>query len=177
MKNYTSQLTEPLQKVRDYMLSHHETIAVAESVTSGHIQAALSTASDAAKFYQGGITTYNLGQKARHLLIDPIHADACNCVSEQIAIKMALQVCQLFSSNWGIGITGYAAPVPECNIDTIFCFYAIVYNGSVIHSGKITSDQKDAWDAQQGYALFVLEDLAGQLATKPKRNSLMGQVL
>jgi nicotinamide-nucleotide amidase len=166
MKNYTTELTDPLKKIRDYMLSHQETLAVAESVTSGHIQAALSLADDAAKFYQGGITAYNLGQKARHLSVEPIHAETCNCVSEQVAIKMALQACQLFSSHWGIGITGYAAPVPEYGVDSLFCFYAIALNGAILHSGKITSDKKSPWEVQQEYTLSVLENLT-KVITSP----------
>lgn len=83
----------PLERIKTYMLAHTETLAVAESVTSGCLQAALSLAEDATRFFQGGITAYNLGRKARHLKIDPIHAQEANCVSEKVAIEMAEQVC------------------------------------------------------------------------------------
>src|SRR4051812_38795900 len=102
-----------INSLKDALLAKQETISVAESVTSGLLQAAFSSAEKAMQIFQGGITTYNLGQKYRHLLVDPIHASACNCVSERVAQEMALHVCELFSSNWGIGITGYASPVPE----------------------------------------------------------------
>ena len=62
--------------ITERMISCHQTVAVAESVTSGHLQAALSLGQNARQFYQGGLTAYNLGQKSRHLLVEPIHAFA-----------------------------------------------------------------------------------------------------
>lgn len=47
--------------IRDLLISRRQTISVAESVTSGHLQAALSSADNAMEFYQGGITAYNAG--------------------------------------------------------------------------------------------------------------------
>ena len=122
-----------IEAIRSFLLSHKETIAVAESVTSGFIQAAFSTAEEASQFYQGGITAYNIGQKYRHLLIEPIYALACNCVSEKIAQDMDTQVCDLFHSNWGIGITGYAAPVPESD-NKLYAYYAIAYQNKLVLS-------------------------------------------
>ena len=125
-----------IQAIGRILIERQQTIAVAESVTSGHIQVALATAMDAAKFYQGGITTYNLGQKSRHLQVEPIHAMACNCVSEQVAREMALAVCKLFNSDWGLAITGYASKVPESN-NELFAYYTIVYAGKVMESGRV----------------------------------------
>ncbi|MEO5601480.1 MAG: nicotinamide-nucleotide amidohydrolase family protein [Cyclobacteriaceae bacterium] len=102
-----------LEILKNYLVTRNQTISVAESVTSGHLQAALSLANQATAFFHGGITAYNLGQKARHLSVNPIHALGCNCVSEKVAEEMAINVRRLFSSDWSIGITGYAAPVPE----------------------------------------------------------------
>lgn len=117
-------------EIREKLLTRKETIAVAESVTSGMLQAALSQAKDAVLFYQGGITAYNIGQKYRHLMVDPIHADACNCVSEKIAESMAIHVCELFSSNWGIGVCGYAAPAEESQ-GKMYAYYAIACDNHI----------------------------------------------
>ena len=66
-----------LDVIKDHMLSKENTIAVAESVTSGLIQSAFASIEDASRFYRGGITAYNMGQKYRHLFVEPIHALAC----------------------------------------------------------------------------------------------------
>jgi PncC family amidohydrolase len=148
----------PLNHIKQYLLAHRETLAVAESVTSGQLQAALSLADEATRFYQGGITAYNLGQKSRHLKIDPIEGEACNCVSEQVALQMARHVCGLFSSNWGIGITGYAAPVPELKIKTLYAYYAFSHNGKKAYSKKITAPAMSIPKARQYFVTAILKD-------------------
>src|SRR3982751_949315 len=109
-----------INSVRDYMLLHNETIAVAESVTSGLLQAAFSQPGNAANFFQGGLTAYNLGQKFKHLNVEPIHAENCDCVSQIVADQMAKSVADHFQSDWGIGVTGYSTPVPESK-NKLYC--------------------------------------------------------
>lgn len=145
------------------MLERSETLAVAESVTSGNLQGVLSLADQATSFYQGGITAYNLGQKARHLKIDPIHGLEKNCVSEKVASEMANHVCGLFSSDWGIGVTGYAAPVPELKINTLHAYYAFSHNGEKVYSKKITAPKMSIPKAQHYFVATVLKDFDKQL--------------
>ena len=147
-----------LEQIGTLMLSKKETIAVAESVTSGLLQFAFSNIPSGIKFYHGGITAYNVGQKYKHLSVEPIHAVETNCVSQQIADQMALQVCRQFGSHWGISITGYATPVPESN-NEVFAFYAIVYNHKVIDGGKISAEEKAPPDLQLDYVNFLLHRL------------------
>jgi len=149
---------QAIAMIRDYMIQHHETIAIAESVTSGLIQAALASAANASLFYQGGITAYNLGQKYRHLLVDPIHATSCNSVSQRVANDMALNVCELFNSDWGIGITGYASPVPESG-DRLFTYYAVATGKKIVIARRLDFDAADPIAAQQYYIQQLLNDL------------------
>lgn len=144
-----------LDNLGQKMISSGQTIAVAESVSSGFLQAAFSQAKNATRFFQGGITTYNIGQKYRHLLVDPIHALACNCVSEEVAESMALNVCALFQSDWGIGLCGYAAPVPESGNAT-FAYYAIAYNGNIVVSQKTDSTEQEGMDTQLYFVNTIL---------------------
>jgi len=53
--------TQILKKISSNIKAKHQTIAIAESVTSGLLQFVLSNAPDASEFYQGGITAYNIG--------------------------------------------------------------------------------------------------------------------
>ena len=137
-----------LEKIRDKLLENQCTVAVGESVTSGLVQHAFSQVKDAMKIYQGGITTYNLGQKTHLLGVNPIHAEACNCVSEQVAVEMALKVARRFRCQFGIGVTGYASPVPELSIDKLFACYAVSKNNAIVGQGKIEFD--DSSEAQAG---------------------------
>lgn len=151
-----------LEIIRKFLLANQETIAVAESVTSGFIQAAFSTAEEASQFYQGGITAYNLGQKYRHLRIEPIYALKCNCVSEKIAQDMALYVCDLFHSDWGVGITGYAAPVPESD-NQLYAYYAITHRNTTVLAGKISAEKDDSIKVQLFYTNKILTDLSNYI--------------
>lgn len=150
------------------MTAHNHTLAVAESVTSGHLQAALSLAENASQFFQGGITAYNLGQKSRHLKVNPIHAATCNCVSEKIAEEMAIHALSLFSSDWSIGITGYATPVPELGISELFAFYSIAFRNKIVQSKKIQSTGKGTYEVQVYFTGIVIRDLYQYLLLKKK---------
>ncbi len=157
-------LTTRLEAISDILRSTRETIAVAESVTSGLLQYALSTVRDAAQFFQGGITTYNIGQKTKHLDIEPIQAACCDCVSYDVAKQMSLGVAHLFKSTWGIGITGYATPVVQSD-NKVFCYYAITKENAIMHSEKITTDIYSGEKAQCyfiGQVITALHDLLKQ---------------
>lgn len=148
-----------LDKIGRFLSGQHETLAVAESVTAGQLQSAFSLAESSADFFQGGITVYNIQQKYRHLHIDPLHAIACNCISEQIACEMASQISRSFASDWGIGITGYAATMPEVGVHELFAYYAIVFRGTLKRSGLIKSSIQPIAEVQQFYATQVLKEV------------------
>ncbi|WP_297820110.1 CinA family protein [Segetibacter sp.] len=150
---------ETINAVKDMLVKNEETIAVAESVTAGHLQAAFSAGIDASKYFQGGITTYNLGQKARHLHVDPILCNKVNCVAQKIADTMAIEVANMFSSNYGVGITGYASMVRECEDEGLFAYFSLAYNGKVMVSGKITSPEKHPYQVQVDYAKKVIQEI------------------
>jgi PncC family amidohydrolase len=146
-----------INKIKEILIDKQQTIAVAESVTAGHLQAGFSLATKAMQFFQGGITTYNLGQKARHFHVDPIHATNCNCVSQIIALDMAKGAGKIFSSDWGIGITGYATPDPEFNIKDLFAYYAISFKNKKIKSGRINAEEAHQLDVQVYYANTIFQ--------------------
>lgn len=147
-----------LDKIGQRLLKKKQTIAVAESVTTGLLQAALASVTDASQFFQGGITAYNLGQKFKHLQIEPIHAASVNCVSPKVAAEMANGICTLYGSDWGVGITGYSSPVPESD-QKVFAYYAIVYKGKIKAKGKITPAKDEPMRLQLKYVEVVLRKL------------------
>lgn len=131
-----------LNQSAELMTRKKLTIAVAESCTSGLIQNVFSQAEDAMAFFQGGITAYNAGQKAKQLNINPIHAENCNSVSKEISEKMALEVSKRFNSELGLAITGYAQPVPEHGIEDCFAFVSLIRSSEIMFSKRIKGDPK-----------------------------------
>jgi len=151
---------EVINRIKDFLKEHGQTLSVAESVTSGHLQAALSLADGATEFFQGGITAYNLGQKARHLNVDPIHAESSNCVSEKVSEQMALNSIKLFSSDWAIATTGYAAPVPELKIEKLFVIFSFAFRDEIIKTKTINApENKSLGETQVFYANTILKEL------------------
>lgn len=147
--------TSVLKSIGKKLLSKKQTLSVAESVTSGLLQFAFSNIPDAARFFQGGITAYNIGQKFKHLKVEPVHALSVDCVSQKVATEMAMHVSELFSSDWGIGITGYATQVPESD-HKVFAYYAITNKMKVKKSGKLVPKTEDPPEVQLNYVDDVI---------------------
>jgi PncC family amidohydrolase len=160
--------TKVIEQIRNYMIANSQTIAMAESVSSGHLQAAMSLSTDASDFFQGGITTYNIGQKCRHLQVEPTHASSCNCVSEKISATMAIEVSKIFLSDWGIAITGYATEVPELGITELFAYYSFSFGGREMQTKKIISAKMEALQVQLFYTNEILKAFAAFLSTNTK---------
>lgn len=154
-----------LNAIRKGLLKNRATIAVAESVTSGLLQWALASITDAMKFYQGGITTYNTAQKFHHLGVEPIAAESCHAVSAKVAAEMAIGATRLFGSQWGIGITGFATPVPESG-GKRYAFYAIAKQDRILSARQLKPRTSITEEVQLFYANAVLTDLRRLLNTR-----------
>lgn len=159
---------DTLLVIREQLLARGESIAVAESVTAGNLQMAFASAENASAFFQGGITTYNIGQKTRHLNVEPIEAMMCNAVSKKVADTMAVNVTKLFVSDWGIAITGYAAPVPELGVNDLFAYFCISYKGQCMITETVKSDRKEPHEVQIHYVNRILSTYAELLNGQSK---------
>jgi nicotinamide-nucleotide amidase len=154
-----------INEVRDYFIENKKTIAVAESVTSGNVQAAFSLAKDASKFFQGGITAYNLGQKSRHLFVEPTHALECNCVSEKVTGQMAMEVSKMFSSDIGVATTGFASKVPEQGINNLYAFIAVAIDGKITGVHKVEAEEGEVKSIQEYFTNQLFEFLKNQISS------------
>ncbi|KQK24754.1 damage-inducible protein CinA [Chryseobacterium aquaticum] len=155
------------QKILNYisecLITNNETVSVAESVTSGMLQLAFSQMPNSTMFFKGGITAYTLSEKVRLLDVNQNEAENCDCVSENIAETMALNVAKMFESDWSIATTGYCTPV-ENSAYGVFAHYSIAYKGEIILSKKLELHPKtQALNAQLYYAEFILGCFKSQL--------------
>ena len=103
------------------------TLAVAESMTCGQVQAAIGAVSGASNFFLGGITAYTLDEKVQHLGVNRTAAKKVNCVSAEVALQMARGACRLFGSDLGMATTGYAEPAPEQGVIEPFAWWALAH--------------------------------------------------
>jgi nicotinamide-nucleotide amidase len=143
------------------------TLAVAESLTCGRVQARIGAISGASEFFLGGITAYSLDQKVRHLGVDRAAAEPVNAVSEELAEQMARGVCALFGAQVGLATTGYAEPSPEWKIPCPRAWWAIAHElggGRVaMQSGLVECPGAGRTAAQEAVAVAALGALVRYL--------------
>lgn len=106
-------------------LQPRPTIAVAESLTGGRVQARITEVPGASEYFRGGMTAYALDRKVELLGVDREEVSAANGVSERIAGAMALGACRLFGADWAVSTTGYAEPSPAAGVTTPFAWVAV----------------------------------------------------
>ena len=141
------------------------TLAVAESLTCGRVQARIGAISGASDFFLGGLTAYSLDQKVKHLGVDRAAAERVNSVSAAVAEQMAAGVCSLFGSELGLATTGYAelsaaAPQP-------FAWWALVHEPAggrrVVRSGRVDCPGAGRVQVQEKVAETVVAELVKYL--------------
>ena len=149
------------------------TLAVAESLTAGNVQARVASVSGSSEYFLGGITAYSLDQKVRHLGVARAAAKKVNCVSAEVAEQMACGVCSLFGSDVGVGTTGYAEPNAKLKIAHPFAWWAVAHRGRggkfTVRHGRVecvgasrTDAQKIVGDAALAELVDFLRELRGK---------------
>ena len=143
------------------------TLAAAESMTCGRVQARVGEISGASNFFCGGLTAYSLEQKVRHLGVNRAAAKKVNSVSMEVAEQMARGVCKLFDSDLGVATTGYAERSPADGVAEPFAWWAIAHRRGgkflAVRSGRMECPGATRIDAQVFVADAVLAELAAYL--------------
>jgi nicotinamide-nucleotide amidase len=148
-------------------------LATAESVTCGRLQARIGAISGASEFFAGGITAYNLDQKARHLGVRRETAIPVNSVSAAVAEQMARGACALFSAEIGLATTGYAEPSSAWAVAEPFAWWAVAQcdpgAAGRVRSGRVdcpgasrTEAQERVADAAWDALIAWLEEIRGR---------------
>lgn len=121
-----------IAEVQAEFIKREMRLSVAESLTSGNLQALIGSISNSSKYYEGGVTAYSLEQKVNLLKVDEDHARDNDCVSERVATEMAIGVARLFRTDFGIATTGYAEPKNEKDPYAFIAFYDVANHFSCV---------------------------------------------
>jgi len=144
-------------------------LAAAESLTCGRVQARVGEIPGASQFFRGGLTAYTLDEKVRHLGVNRAAARRVNAVSAEVAAQMARGVCGLFDSDLGVATTGYAEPAPEAGVPEPFAWWALAHRRRgrfvAVRTGRVECPGATRVDAQQFVADAVLSELIAYLET------------
>lgn len=163
-----TQPVDPTRELKRLMLEAPAlTLAVAESMTCGQVQAAIGAISGASDFFLGGITAYTLDQKVKHLGVNRTTARKVNCVSAEVAGEMARGACVLFGSDLGVATTGYAEPAPEEGVTEPFAWWAIAHRRRgrfiTLRSGRVECVEARRTEAQAIVAAAAVAELTEYL--------------
>lgn len=143
------------------------TLAVAESLTGGRVQARVTAVSGASGFFLGGVCAYALEAKVRLLGVDPAAAVPVDCVSEEVARQMARGARQIFGATVGVATTGYAEPDVARAVTVPFAWWAIAHgqpNGAeTALVGRVEAPGLPRVAVQERVVDAVLEALLGHL--------------
>lgn len=160
----------PMSELKELLLREPRlTLAVAESLTCGNVQAHIGRVSGASNFFLGGITAYTLEQKVRHLGVHRDSAAAVNCVSAEVAEQMARGATTLFGADLALATTGYAEPTPDLGVKVPYAWWALAHRkGDTWHVQSTRVDCPDATrvQVQAQVTVAVITGLIGYLRKK-----------
>ncbi len=143
------------------------TLAVAESVTAGNVQARIASISGASGYFLGGVTTYSIEEKVRLLGVNRANAKKVNCVSARVAEEMARGAAELFGADLAVATTGYAEPSAADAVGAPMAWWAVAHRrrgggrgaGVKIFSGRVECPGEPRVAVQQIVAEAVLAEL------------------
>jgi nicotinamide-nucleotide amidase len=92
------------------LTARRETVACAESLTGGLLCAALTDVPGASAVVRGAVVSYATDVKAQVLGVDAGLLASVGAVDAEVARQMALGVCRVLGSDWGVATTGVAGP-------------------------------------------------------------------
>ncbi len=143
------------------------TLAVAESLTAGHVQARVAAVSGASGYFLGGVTAYSIEEKVKLLGVNRAAAKKVNCVSATVAEAMALGAGKLFGADLAVATTGYAEPSAADGVMAPMAWWALAHRrrGRVVRifSGRVECPGEPRVAVQQIVADAVLAELVAYL--------------
>ncbi len=143
------------------------TLAVAESLTAGHVQAHVAAVSGASGYFLGGVTAYSMEEKVKLLGVNRAAAKKVNCVSARVAEEMATGVVKLFGADLAVATTGYAEPSAADDVVAPMAWWALAHRrrGRVVRltSGRVECPGEPRVAVQQIVADAVLAELVAYL--------------
>lgn len=159
------------ERLKRWCTGQRWTVATAESVTVGRLQALIGSVSGSSAYFLGGVTAYGLEQKVGLLQVGRAHAEQVDCVSATVAVEMAAGAARLFGADLALATTGYAEPV-EPGAAGCHMYFAVWDGrgggaGRLARVGRIDSSGRDREGTQAHYAAAVLEQLLAHLAASP----------
>ncbi|WP_294274726.1 CinA family protein [uncultured Chryseobacterium sp.] len=142
-----------LNFINNTLTTEHETVAVAENITSGLLQFSFSQMQNAKDIFKGGFTyTHN----SIHVpeIFHSKDGESESPSPHSIAERMALSISKIFRSDWGIGVHGNLI---SDGLKTIHAHYCLAYRDEIVLSKTLELHPKtSSMSAQMYFTEFIL---------------------
>ena len=143
------------------------TLAVAESLTAGHVQARVASVPGSSAYFLGGVTAYSIEEKVKLLGVNRAAAKKVNCVSAAVAEAMAIGAAKLFGADLAVATTGYAEPSAAAGVTAPMAWWAVTHRRRgrtvKIFSGRVECPGEPRVAVQEIVAEVVLAELVAYL--------------
>jgi nicotinamide-nucleotide amidase len=136
------------------------TLAVAESCTGGLISDRITNVPGSSDYFAGGMVTYTIEAKARHLGIPVAYIRRHGVVSSEVARRMARGVKKAFKTDLGLSTTGVAGPgggTSRTPVGTVFIGIAF-RKGTCVKRGNLKGSRRKIKEEAAEMSLKVLLD-------------------
>ena len=121
------------EKIVKTLIRQKQTLATAESCTGGLLAHTLTNVPGASACFMLGVVAYDNAAKTKILKIPASTLKQCGAISAQVAKHMAVNVCKILNTDFGIGITGISGPGGGTKTKPVGLTYiAASYHGKTI---------------------------------------------
>lgn len=135
--NHTKGIEKALQ---NYFIKNNLTLALAESLTGGHIASKITDHPGSSKYFLGSVVSYSNQLKKSALRVSEKALEKVGAVSKEVTEQMAQGALALTGAEYAIAVTGVAGPdggTEDKPVGTVWC--AISQKNSHTISWKIQS--------------------------------------
>lgn len=147
------------ERVLELLTARGETLAVAESMTGGLIQAKLTAIPGSSAAFLGGAVVYSPGAKTLLAEVDPALLAAHGTVSEPTACALAEGIARRLGTTWGLATTGNAGPTEDPNGPAPVGTCCMALWGPQGHASQTLSFPGSRADIQARSAVWALDFL------------------
>ncbi len=155
------------EAVGDLLRKNRMTLSVAESCTGGLVIDRITDVSGSSEYFEGGIVSYSLRAKARHLGIPMAYLKRYGAVSPQVARRMAEGVRKAFRTTVGLSTTGVAGPTggtKKTPVGTVFIACSLGEK-TVVRKLRLRGSRRQIKEAAAEECLKLLYDRCRNLSS------------
>jgi nicotinamide-nucleotide amidase len=118
--------------------ANKKTLATAESCTGGKIAEQITAMSGASAYFKGSVVSYATQIKIEVLKVPEALIEKHTVVSAEVAEAMAMNVLQLFKTDYAIATTGNAGPTKSESEEEIGTVFIAIATKNTVYSEKFS---------------------------------------